>query len=342
MTAGLRVTYLLEDTTLFGGVKVVLHQAELLARRGHAVTVLSRGARPSWWDRAVPFATVSGFSADEIPAADVNVATYWTTIAPAVSLPCGQALHYCQGFEASYTHNQDQHASIRQAYATEIPALAVAPHLVRLLDTQFRRPARLVTPALERRFRPRPRLGPRREARILVAHPFENDWKGVATALQAVRLLREQGRRVRLVRLSQWPLGDAEKKLLPPDEYHHHLPPCDVPRLLAGCDLLLAPSWEQEAFGLPVLEAMACGVPVVATTIEAFSWYAAETALLVPPRDAAALAAAANEVLDDPHRWRQMRRRGLRVARAFSEEIVATAAESALRWAASGAWKSGR
>ena len=47
-SAGAAVNYLLADTPLFGGTKVALHQANLLSRRGHAVTVVTPGERPDW------------------------------------------------------------------------------------------------------------------------------------------------------------------------------------------------------------------------------------------------------------------------------------------------------
>lgn len=338
MNDPLRVNVLLEDTTLFGGVKIALHHANLLHRRGHQVRVVSRGPRPGWFELEAPFLQVPSFEKDRVPPADVNLATFWTTIAAAAALP-GQAAHFCQGYEGSYTHNLGEHPAIEAAYATPIPGLALAPHLAGILRERYRRPARLLPPPLDPRFGPALRLGPRRPPRVLVAHPFENDWKGVPTALGAVTELRRRGVEVRLVRLSQWPLSDAEKRVIEPDEFHHHLAPPQVARMTAACDLLLAPSWEQEGFGLPVLEAMACGVPVVASEISAFAWYASGAAELVPAHDAAAFADAAAAVLSDRGHWRAMRRAGFAVARAFSERAAATAAEAALGWVASGAWR---
>jgi glycosyltransferase involved in cell wall biosynthesis len=151
--------------------------------------------------------------------------------------------------------------------------------------------------------------------------------------------MREHGSPCRLVRLSQWPLGAEERAVLEADEFHHHLEPRRVAELLQGADIMLAPSWEEEGFGLPVLEAMACGLPVVASDISAFRAFAGGAAVLVPPDRPEAFAKAARAILGDSARWRAMRRRGLEAARAFSEERVATIAEDVLYWVAEGRWR---
>lgn len=336
--APLAINYLLEDTLLFGGVKVVLHQANLLAARGHRVTVVTKGARPDWYGLRADFLHVADFRTAELPAADVTIATYWTTLETAARAR-GEAVHYCQGFEASYTHNQADHAAILAAYALPLPAMTVAPHLTELLRERFARPARTVTQPLEGFWSPAWQLGPRRRPRILVTSPFEVDWKGAVTALEAIRRLRAEGVPCRVVRVSAWPLSESERALIEPDEFHCGLPPRRVARVVRACDLLLAPSWEQEGFGLPVLEAMACGVPVIASDIASFRWFAAEAARLVPCRDVSAFAAAAREVLADARLWRRMRAGGIRAAARFNEAAAADSAEEALRWVASGAWR---
>lgn len=351
MARPLAVTYVFEETSFFGGNKVPLHEANLLLQRGHQVTVVSAGEPPDWYPAAARFVRlpppVAAAPPGSLPAADVTLATYWPTLAPVAAAAAaggGEAAHFCQGFEATYTHNQADHPAILEAYARPLPALVVAPHLGDLLRRRFGRPARLVPQPLEPFWRPAgaAREAPARPARIIVASPFEIDWKGVSTALAAVAKLRAGGLSCRLVRLSQWPLGDAERALLPPDEFHHRLLPPAVAELFAGCDLLLAPSWEQEGFGLPALEAMACGVPVVASDVSCYRDFAAPAATLVPPGDADAFAAAAAALLGDPAAWRRARRAGLEVAAAHTEERTADALEDALAWVASGRWRGER
>ncbi len=72
----------------------------------------------------------------------------------------------------------------------------------------------------------------------------------------------------------------------------------DLPALYSAARLLAYPSL-YEGFGLPMLEAMACGTPVVASTASCLPEVAGDAALLVSPTDVEALAAALDRVLSD-------------------------------------------
>lgn len=87
--------------------------------------------------------------------------------------------------------------------------------------------------------------------------------------------------------------------------------------LLAAAAVLAFPS-RYEGFGLPVLEAMDAGVPVVATAVGAVREVAGDAAVLVEPGDAAALAGALADVLGDEDRAERLRRAGRERAAAFS------------------------
>lgn len=86
--------------------------------------------------------------------------------------------------------------------------------------------------------------------------------------------------------------------------------------------LLAFPSIE-EGFGLPAIEAMACGLPVVAHRGHAVGEVVADAGLLVNARDEHELASAMMRILDDPSLQEQMRRKGLERARQFTWERAA-------------------
>jgi glycosyltransferase involved in cell wall biosynthesis len=106
----------------------------------------------------------------------------------------------------------------------------------------------------------------------------------------------------------------------------------ELPALLAQTSVLALPTL-REPFGLALLDGMACGVPVVASRVEAVPEIVdeGETGLLVAPGDPAALADALVELLRDPERARVMGRRGrASVAERFLWRHAAERLERAL------------
>lgn len=91
----------------------------------------------------------------------------------------------------------------------------------------------------------------------------------------------------------------------------------DLPALYRAADVFVYPSW-QEGFGLPVLEAMACGTPVVCSTAASLVEIVGDAARTVPPEDGSALAATIGSVLSDPVRRATMVAAGLERARRFT------------------------
>jgi glycosyltransferase involved in cell wall biosynthesis len=91
----------------------------------------------------------------------------------------------------------------------------------------------------------------------------------------------------------------------------------DLPALYTGAEAFVFPSL-YEGFGLPVLEAMACGTPVITSTTSSLPEVAGEAALLVDPKDVEALAAGMERVLTDPALRTTLRERGLQQAARFT------------------------
>lgn len=90
----------------------------------------------------------------------------------------------------------------------------------------------------------------------------------------------------------------------------------DQPALYRLASALLLPSL-YEGFGFPVVEAMACGCPVITSTEGSLPEVAGGAALLVHPMDDEALADAVRQVVEDPERARQLAALGLQRAQSF-------------------------
>ncbi|MBN6055550.1 glycosyltransferase [Nonomuraea sp. RK-328] len=143
--------------------------------------------------------------------------------------------------------------------------------------------------------------------------------KGVDTLVQAMRLLPraelviaggrvDDEEAVRLRELADgYGLGERVRIVgsVPRDE---------VPALMRAADVLVTVPW-YEPFGMVPVEAMACGVPVVASAVGGHLDTVAGCGLLVPPRRPRALARALKDVLGDPGRRRAMGAAGARRTR---------------------------
>jgi glycosyltransferase involved in cell wall biosynthesis len=98
--------------------------------------------------------------------------------------------------------------------------------------------------------------------------------------------------------------------------------PDDLVWLYSACRLYLNPSL-YEGFGLPVLEALACGAPAVVADTSSLPEVAGEAAMLVPPRDVAAWAGAVESLWEDDGARGDLARRGPAQAARFSWERAA-------------------
>ncbi len=95
-----------------------------------------------------------------------------------------------------------------------------------------------------------------------------------------------------------------------------------MPALYSAAELFVFPSL-YEGFGLPVLEAMACGTPVVTSNTSSLPEVVGEAGIMVEPRDVRALAQAMEQALTDELLWAEMRAKGLERAKRFTWEGAA-------------------
>lgn len=120
-----------------------------------------------------------------------------------------------------------------------------------------------------------------------------------------------------------------------------YLPDSEILSLYEQADFFVYPSL-YEGFGLPVLEAMACGCPVVASNVSSLPEVVGDAALLVDPFDVEALTQAMLTLLNDDDLKRKMSRKSIEQAKKFSwekagDELLTVCREVADKAASTGA-----
>ncbi len=103
-----------------------------------------------------------------------------------------------------------------------------------------------------------------------------------------------------------------------------YVPDADLPALYGGADAFCYPS-KYEGFGLPPLEAMACGCPTLCARASSLPEVVGDAALLLPAENSGAWADALDKLLAAPRVQARWRERGLERARLFSWERTARA-----------------
>ncbi len=144
----------------------------------------------------------------------------------------------------------------------------------------------------------------------------------VNLAMAYLGLVRRRPETPPLLLVGPGPLWAQGTDLGPQIRAVGYLPTPEIRALMAASAMLVLPSLE-EGFGLPVIEAMAAGLPVVCSGGSALAEVAGDAALLVDPLDTGAIARGIERMLDDVAHAEQLRQRGRERARTYDWDRTA-------------------
>ena len=287
---GLRITFVLPAISFTGGVRVVYEHTRQLARRGHEVRIVAQRvafafpwsksrirALKKWvlehfversWEVVEAYGLVDRVSlaprldATYFPDGDILVATAWQTADAVASAPdrCGRGCYFLQHYEAFTPDLVDR---VDATWRLPLERIVIAEWLMQLAHARFGLSAHgPVSNGIDlERFHPRGRKsgGP-----VTIGMIYElQDWKGFEDGFEAVRLARKVHPTLRLHLFGKYRL---RHRLQPWDRFERNPSQDRIPEIFRECDIFLSPSWS-EGWGLPSMEAMACGCAAVATNV---------------------------------------------------------------------------
>ena len=319
----MKLTYLLEDSELSGGIRVALAQADALISRGHRVRIVTKGLPLTWRTSRAEWIYVDNFQEYDASGDDFVIATFWTTVGSAWNLAGKRAVHLSQGYEGAFTAYQSVKPQIDEAYKRPIPKLIVSRSVEPLLRP-FTDDITWIGQIVEDEFF-RARVPRENEPmRVLLSGPSQADMKGIHEGYGAAAHARWFHQTFDLIRVSPW-APSRDEPLDSVQEFHVALSTAEMTRLMHSCDVIVAPNHREEGFGLPAAEALASGVAAVMTSIPAYLAFGDphDYALFAPEENAVELGEKLIELLSDFDLRQRLRKRGREVAEQWRAPLVA-------------------
>lgn len=323
----LRVIYVLQKTNVAGGHRDVFEHLNLLHDRGHDATLYSLEGTPTWFDLKAPVRTFLTYTQltralAKVPA--IKVATWWETATPVwqASLRAGIPVYYIQDVETAYYDGAQERAraEVLASYRKEFHYLALSRWIQEQLNT-FGISATLTPPWYnEDLFHPDPEVP--RELNVLLAVGRSHPLKNLAMTIRAWQELDPTP--------NLWLFG-AEPAVGEGLAATYIREPADaeVAALYRRATVFVQTS-RHEGFGLPVLEAMACGCPVICTLADGNADFCRDgmNCLTVPNNDAAVLARRLKQLLRDPALQDRLRQGGYATAATYRRAARAGSLEA--------------
>jgi GT2 family glycosyltransferase len=313
----LSVIYVMQDTGVGGGARVIFEHLNRLADRGHQVELYSLAERPRWFPLTVPVQTFGSYESLAAALAKkdaIKVATWWETgeFVWQASLQKGVPVFLVQDIETSYYGDEHAHekARVMAGYRKEFHYIADASWTKVQLQQQFGVEATVVAPGIDETiYKP---MDVVREKDVVLSVGRTNPLKNVELLLRAFPLVKS--------RASLWLFG-IEPRVGKELTARYIFAPSDhgAAELYNQATVFVLTSIH-EGFGLPILEAWACGCPVICTDADGNMDFCrdGENCIMVPRDDEKALASAIERVLGDVGLQESLRQAGFTALRDYT------------------------
>ena len=350
----LKINFTLLSTNLSGGTRVIFEVAGRLAKRGHKVEITAVDGSHEWskngvhvnyienpkWLRIARSKYVKFFTrhlnpgndlkldtsikmmkplAESIPRCDINIATQCFTAYAVDKSSFGRKFYYVQHYEPLFYSNRRHINIAKNSYRLPLTHLTVSKWLAKKM-TEFNKHPFYVGSAIDHKiFYPR---STSHEEGTVISFFRGIRWKGERDVLSALKKVAAKNK-IRLIAIGkEKSFKDACNNLHQLNfevEIHEKPTDSELAKLYSRANLFVAGSW-CEGFGLPPLEAMACGTPVVTTDSLGIRDFAISkvNSLVVPPKNSKAIAVAIDKILNDDNMAARLSRNGVKTAKKFT------------------------
>lgn len=315
----MKITYLVTWGTLNGGLRVICEQTNRLIERGHEVKILTlKEESPDWYPFRAEITTVPQFEG-RIPVSDITVACFAGAALAASRTTEGVPFYFIQAYEPRLYGDTEYRKICDASYQLPLNLLCVSSWLQKLLKDKYLRKSYKIPNGVNfKQFRPVPPLLKSPHKKTLMAFSSVQI-KGCLDGIMAFRLVKERFPELELVMFGSEPPPKVDFSMI----FFHQPSEEELAGIYSSSDIFISTSLE-EGFGLPQLEAMACGVPVITTDSKGVREYAIDgkTALIVPPQDPTKLAQAIIQLLEDDPLRERIAQAGFNKAQEFGWEMA--------------------
>lgn len=313
-----------------GGARFICQLASTLAARGHdVVIVIPEEAAIVWPLNNVRIKRVEKLSPEVIPEGDFIIPNFFTTVMPAWQAHKGRVVRLSLGYEPLWIKDD----LARQTYLIDAPIMAISEWQRQMIKQGTGRDSTVIHGGVDNSiFHPYPKastLTSRKTIFYISRSPqYGYSFKGADDFWQALAQLTDQ------VPPFDLNVVHPEPDTLEAPVHCSVWKAVDDPtiaRLYAEADLFIFTSYF-EAFGLPPLEAMACGTTVVTTDCGGTRDYAqhGQNCLVVPPSDIKLLTEAMQQLLTNDDERQRLAANALSLARTWTWERTAVEVETVL------------
>lgn len=311
-----RLIFVLQATTISGGIRAVFEIANGLAVRGFDVSVWSLQGAPTWFDLRVPVVTYRNFDDLVLSLRNedaIKIATWWETaeVVWLSSVSHGMPVYLIQEFETwFYPHDPVAQGAVVASYRREFASLTEARFQQREL-AEVGVAATLIPHGYDSdTFRVLP--GHTRDENTLLALGRSFFQKNFDMTARAWKSLGDARPKLQLF--------GTEPDILVDERVDYRVRPLDAEvNELYNTATLFVQTSRHEGFCLPVLEAMAAGCPVITTDFDGNMDFCQDgvNCVIVPQDDDVALAAAIRRLMSDPQERVRLSEAGLATATRY-------------------------